>query len=58
MWGIGSLSPNEIRSNEDLNAYKGGDEHFMQLSYGTVKTIIDGINQQKTLPTANNEEQK
>ena len=58
MWGIGSMSPNEIRSNEDLNTYKGGDEYFMQLSYGTVKTIIDGTNQQTTLPTANNEEQK
>lgn len=42
MWGIGSLNPNEIRSNEDLNSYDGGDEYFMQLSYAPVSKIISG----------------
>lgn len=44
MWGIGSMSPNEIRNNEDMNSYDGGDNYFMQLSYGTVNTIIEGKN--------------
>ncbi len=42
MWGIGALSPNEIRSAEDLNSYEGGDEYFMQLSYAPVSKIISG----------------
>lgn len=42
MWGIGSLSPNEIRSNEDMNSYDGGDNYFMQLSYAPVDRIISG----------------
>lgn len=42
MWGIGSLSPNEIRSNEDMNSYDGGDNYFMQLSYAPVNRIISG----------------
>jgi phage portal protein BeeE len=42
MWGIGALSPNEIRSTEDLNSYDGGDEYFVQLSYAPVKEIING----------------
>ncbi len=42
MWGIGSMSPNEIRSNEDMNSYDGGDKYFMQLSYAPVDKIISG----------------
>ncbi len=42
MWGIGSMSPNEIRSNEDMNSYDGGENYFMQLSYAPVNRIISG----------------
>ena len=48
MWGIGALSPNEIRSTEDLNAYESGDEYFMQLSYAPVSKIVSGEATQKT----------
>lgn len=47
MWQIGALSPNEIRSNEDLNSYEGGDEYFMQLSYAPVSKIVSGETTQK-----------
>lgn len=55
MWGIGSMSPNEVRSNEDMNSYEGGDNYFMQLSYGTTKTIIEGnnANTNNNFPTGN-----
>lgn len=42
MWGIGSMNPNEIRSNEDMNSYDGGENYFMQLSYAPVSRIISG----------------
>lgn len=32
MYGIGSLSPNEIRGLEDLNPYDGGDEYRVPLN--------------------------
>ena len=47
MWQIGALSPNEIRSNEDLNSYEGGEEYFMQLSYAPVSKIVSGEATQK-----------
>ena len=43
MQGAGVLSINEIRQYEGLNPIgPEGDERFMQLSYTTVKRIVDG----------------
>lgn len=55
MWGIGSMSPNEIRSNEDMNSYDGGDNYFIQLSYAPVDRIISGeaTKDLKNLPQEN-----
>ena len=34
---IGSMSANEIRALEDMNAYEGGDEYFVQENMQSVK---------------------
>lgn len=58
MWGIGSMNPNEIRSNEDMNSYEGGDNYFMQLSYAPVDKIISGEANLKNFPRENKDDEK
>ncbi len=58
MWGIGSMNPNEIRSNEDLNSYDGGENYFMQLSYAAVDKIISGEANLKNFPRENKDDEK
>ena len=41
MWSIGAISPNEIRSNEDMNSYESGDNYFMQLGFSSVDNIVN-----------------
>lgn len=41
MWSIGAMSPNEIRSNEDMNSYESGDNYFMQLGFSSVDNIVN-----------------
>ena len=48
---IGALSANEIRSLEDMNAYEGGDEYFVQANMQTIENA-------KSIKTENNEHQK
>ena len=48
---IGALSANEIRSLEDMNAYEGGDEYFVQANMQTIENA-------KSIKTGNNEHQK
>ncbi len=40
---VGAMSANEIRAYEDMNAYEGGDEYFVQLNMTPVKTAINPI---------------
>jgi len=42
MFDMGVLSPNEIRSLENMNSYDGGDEHYAQLNLSTVKNLNKG----------------
>ena len=42
MYFIGSMSANEIRNLEDMNRYEGGDEYFVQMNMQTVKSAING----------------
>ena len=42
MYLIGSMSANEIRNLEDMNRYEGGDEYFVQMNMQTVKSAING----------------
>lgn len=37
---IGAMSANEIRALEDMNAYEGGDEYFVQANMQSVKHAI------------------
>lgn len=55
LWTMGAISANEIRTIEGLNPYDGGDEYFMQLSYATVKSRIEGknANTNNNFPTRN-----
>ncbi len=39
---VGAMSANEIRNLEDMNAYDGGDEYFVQLNMQTVNQAING----------------
>lgn len=39
---VGAMNANEIRSFEDMNAYEGGDEYFVQMNMQTVKNAING----------------
>ena len=48
---IGALNANEIRSLEDMNAYEGGDEYFVQANMQTIENA-------KSIKTENNEHQK
>lgn len=48
---IGALSANEIRSLEDMNAYEGGDEYFVQANMQTIENA-------KYIKTEKNEHQK
>ncbi len=47
---VGAMSANEIRSLEDMNAYEGGDEYFVQMNMQTVKQAING--KQKNQPAS------
>ena len=38
---IGSMSANEIRALEDMNAYEGGDEYFVQANMQSVKVALN-----------------
>lgn len=38
---VGAMNANEIRAYEDMNAYEGGDEYFVQLNMTPVKTAIN-----------------
>nr|DAU68383.1 MAG TPA: HK97 Family Phage Portal Protein [Caudoviricetes sp.] len=42
---VGAMIVNEIRNLENMNAYEGGDEYFVQMNMQTVKQAInkDGI---------------
>lgn len=57
---IGAMSANEIRSLEDMNAYKGGDEYFVQANMQTVENAkrvsdsVDTANTTTTLPNTKN----
>lgn len=48
---VGAMNANEIRSLEDMNAYEGGDEYFVQMNMQTVKNAING--QPKNSTTGN-----
>lgn len=37
---VGAMSPNEIRSLEDMNTYDGGDEYFVQANMQPVRTAL------------------
>lgn len=39
---VGAMNANEIRGFEDMNAYEGGDEYFVQMNMQTVKNAING----------------
>ena len=39
MFQVGAMSPNDIRRNENLNPYPGGDEYFAQLNMAPVDEI-------------------
>lgn len=39
---VGAMNANEIRSLEDMNAYEGGDEYFVQMNMQPVKNAING----------------
>jgi len=46
LFGIGVLSPNDIRKAEDMNAIEKGDEHFVPLNLGGLEN--QNINTNKT----------
>lgn len=43
----GIYSPNEVREFEDMNAYEGGDNYFMQLNMAAVPDIVNGTARQR-----------
>jgi len=45
LFEVGALSPNEIRSMEDMNAIQDGDEHFVPLNLGQVGKKENDLNQ-------------
>lgn len=45
---VGAMNANEIRSLEDMNAYEGGDEYFVQMNMTTVKNAINGESKNST----------
>ena len=36
MFGIGAFSPNDILEKENMNGYKGGDDHWIPLNLSRV----------------------
>jgi hypothetical protein len=52
----GILSINDIRTKlgyEPIPEEDGGDAHFIQISYGTVKNVVDGVYVKQTAQTQN-----
>jgi HK97 family phage portal protein len=52
----GILSVNDVRAKlgyEPIPAEEGGDAHFIQISYGTVKNVVDGVYVKQTAQTQN-----
>jgi hypothetical protein len=39
---VGAMSANEIRNLEDMNAYDGGDEFFVQMNMQTITNARNG----------------
>lgn len=39
MFQVGAMSPNDIRENENMNPYPGGDEYFVQLNMAPTEKI-------------------
>lgn len=55
----GSISANEIRSLEDMNAYEGGDAYFVQMNMQTVdNAILPPTDPTKLLTTKQDDKQK
>ena len=52
----GILSVNDVRAKlgyEPIPTEEGGDAHFIQISYGTVKNVVDGVYVKQTAQTQN-----
>ena len=52
----GILCINDVRSKlgyEPLSEEEGGNAHFIQISYGTVKNVVDGVYVKQTAQTQN-----
>lgn len=52
----GILSINDVRAKlgfEPIPGEEGGDAHFIQISYGTVKNVVDGVYVKQTAQTQN-----
>jgi HK97 family phage portal protein len=47
LFEIGVLSPNEIRTFEDLNKIKDGDEHFVPLNLSPIDSINKNEDEKK-----------
>ena len=45
---IGAMNANDIRSLEDMNAYEGGDNYFVQFNMQTINNAINGNKQDNT----------
>jgi len=41
LFGVAGLSPNEIRENENLNPYEGGDKRFVPLNMAPVDEVMN-----------------
>jgi len=55
MWGLGSLSSNDIREKENMDPINGGDEYFVPLNMiplSRIKEYIDSLIAKKAAPAA------
>jgi HK97 family phage portal protein len=56
LWGVGALSPNDIRGLEDMNPIEGGDKYFVPLNMVPLDMVEDLLEKQMETKTAKSAE--
>jgi len=55
MFGIGAMSPNDIREKENWDPVDGGDERFIPLNMIPLSRVNEYLDRQKESATASKE---
>lgn len=52
LFGLGALSPNDIREKESMNPIENGDKYFLQQNLTTIDNVVNGTIPGKNIPKA------